>query len=66
MEFTLPLILAAIGLALLLEGCPYFLWAEKMPKYLRMMAEQSPGSLRMVGLLAMLIGLGLLFLARSL
>jgi uncharacterized protein len=60
------LLLAALGLALILEGAPYFLWSEKMPEYLRYLAERPPAVLRKLGLLAMAAGLVFLLLARRL
>ncbi len=50
---------------MLLESLPYFLFAERMPNLLRVMAAKSPGSLRGMALLAILVGVGLIFLARS-
>ncbi|MBS3779885.1 MAG: DUF2065 domain-containing protein, partial [Desulfovermiculus sp.] len=31
MEFDFPFFLTALGLAFILEGLPYFLFAERMP-----------------------------------
>lgn len=66
MEFDLELLLAGVGLAMILEGAPYFLFAEKMPAMLRFMASQSPGTLRAMGLLAMIVGMVLIFVVRKL
>ncbi|GAB7079070.1 hypothetical protein JCM14635_07430 [Megalodesulfovibrio paquesii] len=52
----------AAGLALLMEGAMYFLFAERMPDMLRQLAELSPGWLRGLGGAAMLLGLALVFL----
>jgi uncharacterized protein len=65
MEFDWRFFLAALGLAMLLESLPYFLFAERMPSLLRVMAAKSPGSLRVMALLVILIGVGLIYLARS-
>ncbi|SDB13390.1 hypothetical protein SAMN05660653_00657 [Desulfonatronum thiosulfatophilum] len=64
MNFDLKLLLAALGLALVLEGIPYFLWSEKMPGYLRFLSEQPPATLRKMGLAAIISGLVFLALAR--
>jgi uncharacterized protein len=64
MTFDWNLLLCALGLALVLEGTPYFLWSEKMPEFLRFLAERPPSQLRMFGLAAMLAGLFLLALGR--
>ena len=65
MEFDWRFFLAALGLAMLLESLPYFIFAERMPTVLKMLAAKSPGSLRGMALLAILVGVGLIFLARS-
>ncbi len=66
MQFDWTFFLAAAGLAFVFEGLPYFLWAEKMPKYLIILASRKPSSLRNVGLCAIILGLLLVFFARSL
>ena len=58
-------IFTAVGLALVIEGLPYFLWAEKMPKVLRLLSEKPPKALRMIGMLAMLAGLLTVYIVRS-
>lgn len=65
MDFDWRFFLAALGLALLLESLPYFLFAERMPAMLRMLAAKPPASLRAMALLAILTGVALLFLART-
>ena len=65
MTFDFQLLLAALGLALILEGIPYFLWSEKMPEYLKFMSERPPSTLRRMGLAAILAGLLFLALARK-
>lgn len=65
MDFDWRLFVAALGLAFVLEGAPYFLFAEKMPAVLAQLAENGPGKLRVMGLLVMLLGLGIVFLVRG-
>lgn len=65
MYIDLQTLVTALGLALVLEGLPYFIWAEKMPKVLLLMASRPAKVLRMLGLTAMLGGLLLVFIARS-
>ncbi len=55
----------AAGLAVLLEGAVYFLFAERMPAVLRQLAESPPMVLRILGAVAMAIGLALVFLFKS-
>lgn len=65
MTFDVQLLLAALGLALIMEGIPYFLWSEKMPEYLRFLSERPPSTLRKMGLAAIVAGLVFLALARK-
>ena len=64
MNFDWNLLLCALGLALILEGMPYFLCSEKMPEFLRFLSERPPSLLRKLGLGAIIIGLVLVLLAR--
>lgn len=66
MTFDWKLLLYALGLAMILEGMPYFLWSEKMPEYLRYLSERPPAVLRKLGLAAMGAGLLFLFLGQKL
>lgn len=59
-------LLAALGLAFILEGVPYFLFADRMPAYLRLLSKTPPVALRLLGLIAMLAGLGVVYVARTL
>ncbi|MGE4291241.1 MAG: DUF2065 domain-containing protein [Desulfovibrio sp.] len=64
MHIDWQFMLGAFGFALALEGAAYFLFAEQMPRMLAMLAEQGTGVLRGMGLVAMLLGLLLLYLVR--
>ena len=64
MHIDLSLFLQALGLALILEGIPYFLWAERMPSFFRLLAQLRPSVLRGLGLLLLLSGLLLLLAVR--
>jgi len=66
MQFDLGFFLCALGLAFILESIPYFIWAEKMPKFLEIMSRQPPSSLRRVGLIGIIIGIMVIYLGRSL
>jgi hypothetical protein len=65
MESSLGLFITALGLALILEGLPYFLLAERMPEVLRLLAEKGPASLRKMSVLVILLGLLLIYLGRG-
>jgi len=60
------LFIKALGLAFILEGIPYFLFAERMPDILQRLLEKPPGSLRKLGLSALLFGLVLIYLSQGL
>ena len=66
MSFDLPFLLTALGLAFILEGLPYFLFAERMPTILQSLLEQPPAVLRIMGVTALLGGLVLVYLGRYL
>ncbi|MGE4556209.1 MAG: DUF2065 domain-containing protein [Desulfovibrionaceae bacterium] len=66
MKLDWSLLLTALGLAFVLEGLPYFLWAERMPKVLLMLAQRKSSSLRQLGLSAIILGVLIVFLAKSL
>ncbi|MCA1945553.1 MAG: DUF2065 domain-containing protein [Desulfovibrio sp.] len=55
----------AAGLALLMEGVVYFLFADRMPAMLRQLAELPVSLLRILGGGAMLLGLALVFLFKQ-
>ncbi len=65
MHSSLGFFVAALGLALILEGLPYFLFAERMPSVLRLLAEREPASLRRMGALVILLGLVLVYIGRG-
>ena len=56
--------LSVIGLVLIIEGSPYFLFPEKLKKFLEQILKVSDSYLRMVGLIIMLAGLIVLYLAK--
>lgn len=65
MNIDWTLLLCALGLALVFEGIPYFLFAEKMPKALLTLAGQPPRHLRILGLTAIILGVLVISFARS-
>lgn len=66
MSFEVDIFLIALGLAMVFEGLPYFLLAERMPSILRMLAQASPRQLRSLGLVVLVLGLVLIALGRRL
>ncbi|MFZ5811343.1 MAG: DUF2065 domain-containing protein [Thermodesulfobacteriota bacterium] len=65
MDFDWKTFVTALGLAFILEGLPYFLAAEKMPKVLRLLSERPASELRRLGITAILAGLLTIYLVRS-
>lgn len=66
MNIDWSLLIVAVGLALVFEGIPYFLFAERMPLMLVKLAEQPPKFLRFIGLIAIILGLLVVAFGRSL
>lgn len=66
MQFDLAFFLSALGLAFILEGIPYFIWAEKMPKFLETMSRLPVSSLRRLGITAIILGILVIYLGQSL
>jgi uncharacterized protein YjeT (DUF2065 family) len=57
--------LCVIGLVLVLEGLPYFAFPEKLKSLYLKIQEVSDTNLRMLGFLAMVAGLLLVYLGTS-
>ncbi len=64
MNIDTKLVAMAVGIALVIEGMPYFLLAEKMPEVLKRLSSLAPRSLRVMGAVAMAFGLALVWLAK--
>ncbi len=65
MQFDLAFFMCALGLAFVLEGIPYFIWAEKMPRFLETMSRQPTSTLRRLGLMAIIIGMLIIYLGQG-
>jgi len=57
-------LLTVIGLILILEGLPYFAFPKGFKKWIVKVLELPEGALRIYGLVSMLAGLLLVYLAR--
>ena len=66
MKFQLNLFMAALGLALVIEGLPYFLAPNTVKRMAERMQELPSGTLRLIGLLSMIGGLVVVALSRLL
>ena len=58
----MKLLITLIGLVFILEGLPYLTFPEAMQKWLRQLIEMRPAQLRIVGLLAVSLGLLIIFI----
>jgi len=56
--------LCVIGLVLVLEGLPYFAFPEKVKEFMQFVLEQDDTTLRVVGGMAVLVGLIIVVVAR--
>lgn len=61
MEFFL----CVIGMVMIIEGVPYFVFPEKMKSWVRKVLEIPEGSLRRFGFVLMLIGLWLVYMGKK-
>ena len=60
---TLSLILAGLGLAMFLEGLPYFIAPSGVKRYMSQIQQSSDGFLRLIGFALMVAGLAVAYLA---
>jgi len=58
----MKLLITLIGLVFILEGLPYLTFPEAMQKWLRQIIEMQPAQVRIVGLLAVSLGLLICFI----
>jgi uncharacterized protein YjeT (DUF2065 family) len=56
--------LCVIGMVMIVEGLPYFTFPVKMKTWILKVAEMPEGSLRRVGFMLMLLGLGLVYIGK--
>ncbi len=56
--------LCVLGMVLIIEGLPYFLFPEKLKTYMLKILEVPPVTLRFIGISAMIAGLILVYFGR--
>jgi hypothetical protein len=61
----MKLLTLLIGLVLILEGLPYVAAPEAMQEWLKKLSGISPGRLRSVGLIAMAVGILIIFVVQK-
>ena len=61
----MKLFLCVIGMVLIIEGLPYVAFPEKIKSYLIKMSSIPEGTLRVLGLAFVTIGLVLVYIGRS-
>lgn len=59
------LIILIIGSIMVIEGLPYFLFPEKIKNYLMQIHQLDSKVLRLLGLVFIIIGLGLVYMVKS-
>ena len=64
MKFEWNIFVAALGLALVIEGLPYFIAPEAVKRMAARMGEIPGGVLRVLGLISIVIGLAIVAVAR--
>jgi uncharacterized protein YjeT (DUF2065 family) len=57
--------LCVIGMVLVVEGLPYFAFPEKIKAYLFKLTEIPDTKLRIMGSIAIIVGLALVYLGRN-
>ncbi|WP_027180259.1 DUF2065 domain-containing protein [Maridesulfovibrio bastinii] len=65
MSINWSYLISALGLAFMIEGIPYFIFSERMPMILLNLVQKGPKQLRILGLIAMILGLLLISLGKS-
>ncbi len=61
----MKLFLCVIGMVLIIEGLPYFAFPDKIKSYLMKVYETPERTLRILGLVSVIAGLGLVYLGRN-
>ena len=56
--------LCVIGMVMIIEGLPYFTFPLKMKTWVLKVAEMPEASLRRLGLVLMIMGLGLVYVGK--
>ncbi|GEM_PF-536493 len=62
---NMKLLLCLIGLVLIVEGLPYFAFPDKMKKWSATMQEMPDSHLRIMGFVAMAVGLLIAYIFRN-
>ena len=60
----MKILISLIGLVLIFEGLPYMASPEAMQRRLKQLIEMPPGSLRVMGVMAMALGLLLCYIGQ--
>ena len=59
-------LLSLIGLLLVIEGIPYFVFPDKMKEFMSKIPQIPSNNLRIFGIIAIIVGLSLIFVSRRL
>ena len=56
--------LCVIGMVMIIEGLPYFVFPERLKAWLQKISEMEPNTLRLLGFLSMVLGAILVYANR--
>lgn len=62
---NLNLLIIVIGFVLIIEGAPYFFFPEKMKKFFQSLEKLDSKQLRIIGFVAIFIGMLIVYLVRK-
>ena len=60
----MELFLSAIGLAMIIEGLPYFVFPDQIKELAKRLPSMSNNAIRMIGIIIIAIGLIVIYLGR--
>lgn len=62
----MSLFITALGLMMVFEGIPYFCFPARFKEWASKISQIPDGTLRIIGLVVMILGLGLVYIGKSL
>jgi uncharacterized protein YjeT (DUF2065 family) len=61
----MAIFICAVGLMMIFEGIPYFCFPTQLKEYAAKLTELPNGTLRTIGFIIMIIGLGVAYIGKS-
>ena len=62
---ALAIFICAVGLMMIFEGIPYFCFPTQLKEYAAKLTELPNGTLRTIGFIIMIIGLGVAYIGKT-